>query len=222
MRWYAEDFTPNSDALVIALGSFIEKPIDPNRFEWYNMTLELSAITNFKKLFIRDIDYAWWQTQFEGLKGYGPHVVANFIKEKVKESKAKRVLITGASAGGYGSILFACLCKLDLAIAISPQTSLSEGRYIKYKLHEKYTGLTINKEEIDLKVILERYGNNYSKYHVYFGKYNISDSKNAERISHFPGVELFPLESDKHTVGGFMKNNKMLQNIILKFIEKGV
>jgi len=222
MRWYAEDFTPNSDALVIALGSFIEKPIDPNRFEWYNMTLELSAITNFKKLFIRDIDYAWWQTQFEGLKGYGPHVVANFIKEKVKESKAKRVLITGASAGAYGSILFACLCKLDLAIAISPQTSLGEGRYIKYKLHEKYTGLTINKEETNLKVILERYGNNYSKYNIYFGKYNKSDSRHAALISHFPGVELFPLESDQHTVGRFMKHNKMLQNIILKFIEKGV
>jgi len=94
------------------------------------------------------------------------------------------------------------------------------GEYIKYKLYEKYTGLNINKEEIDLKVILERYGNNYSKYHVYFGKYNISDSKNAARIAHFPGVELFPLESDQHTVGRFMKHNKMLQNIILKFVQE--
>ena len=25
MKWYAEDFSPNSDSLVIALGSFIEK-----------------------------------------------------------------------------------------------------------------------------------------------------------------------------------------------------
>ena len=153
MNWVREDFAPNSDALVIALGSFVEGPIDPNKFEWSNITLGLSEVNNFKKLFIRDMDFAWWQTKFEGLEGRGPHVVANFIKEKVKESKAKRVMVMGASLGGYGAILFACLCKLDLAVAISPQTYLTEGRYIKYSLHEKYKDLNVNVEETDLAVI---------------------------------------------------------------------
>jgi hypothetical protein len=222
MNWYKEDFAAKSKVLVIALGSAYDKAYDPNKFEWFNTTDTLSTITKFKKLFVKDIIYGWYQTQYEGLDGPGPHYLAKFIKEKIKESGVKRTLILGASMGGYGAILLGCLANLDLAVSISPQTYLSEGRYKKYKLEEKFSGLNINKEETDLKVILKRYGNNHTQYNLYFGKYNASDVAYATRISNFPGVKLFPLESAKHTVASVMRDNGMTKDIILKFIEKGV
>jgi predicted esterase YcpF (UPF0227 family) len=222
MVWYKQDFTPKSKTLVIALGSAYDKAYDPNKFEWFNTTDSLSSISEFKKLFVKDMIYGWYQTQFEGLEKPGPHCLANFLKEKVKESGAKRTLIIGASMGGYGAILLACLANLDLAIAISPQTHLDKRVWNKYKLENKFKDLNINKEETDLKVILKRYGNKYSQYHIYFGKYHEIDLDYAERISHFPGVKLFPLESARHTVGKIMRDSGMTKDIILKFIQEGV
>lgn len=222
MNWYKEDFSTKSKVLVIALGSAYDKVYDPNKFEWFNTTSKLATVTKFKKLFIRDMIYGWYQTQFEGLEGPGPHYISKFIKEKVKEAGVKRTAIIGASMGGYGAILLGCLANLELAISISPQTCLSEARYKKYKLKEKFTGLNVNKEETDLKVILEKYGNNHTQYHLYFGKYNSGDVGYVNRISMYPGVKLFPLESAKHTVASVMRDNGMTEKIILNFIEKGI
>jgi predicted esterase YcpF (UPF0227 family) len=221
MSWYKCEFDVESDTLVIALGSFIENNEIPQNFEWSSILNTLSTITPFKKLFIRDLDYAWWQTKFYGddLIGYGPKSLAKFIDKMVKKSGVKKTLIVGVSLGGYGAILFGCLCKLDLAISISPQTYLTKSRYIKYNLYEKYKNFNINKEETDLKIILEKYGNNHTEYDIYFGKYNRGDSKYASRISNFSGVKLFPLESDKHTVSKLMKQEGLLQNIIIQFVK---
>ena len=219
MDWYKQDFTTDGKTLVIALGSVNDK-YDFNKFEWSNSLEDVSITKRFKKLFIRDMKTSWWQTQFEGLDGVGPHPLANFIKEKVKESGAKKTLIIGVSMGAYGAILLACLAQLDLAIAISPQTYLSKFRYRKNNLKEIYAGLNINKEETDLKVILEKYENAHTQYHIYFGKYNSVDRDHAERISHFPGVKLFKLESDKHTVSKIMRDAGIIKNIVINFIKE--
>lgn len=217
MEWYKQDFVTEGKALVIPLGSVYDH-YDFDKFEWSTIAEDISISRRFKKLFIRDMRNSWWQTQFKGLEGYGPHPLAEFIKEKVKESGAERSLIIGASMGGYGAILLACLANLDLAIAISPQTYLTPARYIKNHLDSKFAGIDVNKEETDLKVVLERYGTSKTQYHLYFGKQNDIDVDQASRISNFPGVKLFPLNSDKHTVAKPMRNSGMLKDIILKFI----
>lgn len=221
MDWYKQDFTIDSKSLVIPLGS-VRDNYDFDKFEWSNISEDISISRRFKKLFIRDMRNSWWQCKFEGLGGDGPHYLANFIKQKVKESGAERTLVIGSSMGGYGAILLGCLADLDLVIAISPQSYLTPGRYIKNHLDSKFEGLNINKEETDLKVILEKYGNNHTQYDIYFGKHNASDLDHATRISHFPGVNLFPLDSAKHSVSKPMRDSGMLKDIILKFIEKGV
>ena len=222
MDWVKEEFEPNSDALVIALSSFFGNSLDPNKWEWENGTGIISNITPFKRMFVRDIDEGWYQTQFEGVEGYGPHALASFLKERIKESKAKRVLIMGLSLGGYGALLLGCLCKLDLAIAISPQTFFTPERYKKNKLDEKYKNLNVNKEETDLKVILEKYNNNHTYYNIYYGKHNKLDTLFAMRMAKCNGVSLFPLDSNKHTVIRPMIASGMIKNILLRFIQKGI
>lgn len=219
MDWVKEEFEPKSDVLVIAFHSFFADAIDPNKFEWENSTGVISSIVPFKKLFIKHDDCTWWQTEFKGLDGYGPHVLAKFINEEIEKSKAKRVLTMGLSMGGYGAILFGCLCKADLAMAISPQTYLTGHRYKKNNLVEKFKPYDINIEETDLKVVLERYNNNFTQYNIYFGEHNSTDKNMAERISSCNGVKLFPIDSSKHTVAKPMISSGLFKEILLNFIQ---
>lgn len=222
MDWYKEVFDEDSDTLVIALHSFWEDDDDPNKWEWWRSTQDISKIAPFKKLFIKHAEQSWWQTKFEGVEGYGPHALAKFINEEIKKSSAKRTIIMGMSMGGYGAILFGCLCKADLAIAISPQTYLTQARYKKSGLEKKFTGFDVNREETDLKVILERYNNHFTQYNVYYGRYELNDVAAAERISHFENVKLFPIESSKHTVAKPMIALGIFQKVLIDFITKGI
>ena len=213
MNWYKQDFKPKSNILLICLSSVYDGKINLSKFEWMNSTKDI----NVKKLYIRDPVHGWWQTYFDGI-GIGPHCVAKFINEKVKESDVKRTLIIGHSLGGYGAILFSCLCELDLAISIAPQTYLDDRVYRKYKLNEKYSGLDINKEETDLKVILERYGNNKTKYYLYYGSKHVIDKNYANRIAGYTGVKLFPIESDRHGIARIMRDSGVTNRVISDFI----
>jgi hypothetical protein len=218
MNWLKEDFTPKSEVLIIALSSFFGLKNDPNKWEWEKSTGILESEIPFKRMFVKDINEGWYQTQFEGVDGIGPHALTSFIKERIKESGAKRVLMMGLSLGGYGAILLGCLCKIDLALAISPQTYLTNLRYKKNNLHQKYEGLNINKEETNLKVVLDRYNNNFTKYNIYYGKYNLNDVAMAEKIKDCNGVNLYPIESSKHTVVDPLRESGELKNILIKFI----
>jgi hypothetical protein len=86
MNWFKEDFSINSEYLVIALGSFFKEDFNPNKFEWEKHLNEISTAVKFKKLYIKDIEYAWWQTKFDGLSSNGPHILANFLLDKVYSS----------------------------------------------------------------------------------------------------------------------------------------
>jgi predicted esterase YcpF (UPF0227 family) len=226
MNWFKEDYDVESDSLVIALTSLVYNPITgdiiPGKFEWGNITNKISTTIKFKKLFVKDHDYAWWQTRFEGIEGIGPHEVTKFLKKKIKEANVKKTMIIGSSLGGYGSILFGCLCNIDLSIAIAPQTYLSKYRYKKHNLTKKFNGLNINKEETDLKVILEKYNNNHTIYKIYYGKHNSMDKNYAERISHFSNVELFPLDSSNHKVVKEMRNSGLIEEIVFNFVNGGL
>jgi len=220
MNWIKEDFSPNSDSLIICLSSFFGVKNDPNKWEWEKSTGLLLDEVPFKRIFFRDNDKAWYQTRFKGIDGYGPHNLAKFLSGKIKESGAKRVLMMGISMGAYGALMFGCLCKADLVLSISPQTYFTAARWKKNRLEERFAGLNVNLEETDLKVFLERYNNHYTKYNIYYGKLNTTDTKMAERLKEMENVELFPLNSDKHTVVGPLRTSGELRKILLGFINK--
>jgi len=218
--WIKEDFSSNSNHLVIALGSFYEgldKKYDPKQFEWDRRLTEISTIQNFNKLYVKDAGITFWHGKFEGL-GHGVHLVADFLKKEATKAKAEKVLVIGPSMGGYGALMFTCLCHFDIAIAISPQTMLTSFRYKKNRLNKKFEGLNVNKEETYIKVIIERYGSPKSKYFVYYGNKNVPDTEHAKRLENVPNVFLKPLDSNHHNVAKLMRNTGMTEDIILRFV----
>jgi len=219
MKWIKEDFS-NSKHLVIALGSFYEgldRKYDPKQFEWDRRLTEISKIQEFSKLYVKDAINSWWHGKFEGL-GHGIHIISDFLKQEAKKANAEKVMVIGPSMGGYGALMFTCLCNFDVAIAISPQTWLTPFRYKKNRLAEKFEGLNVNKEETDIKVMIEKYGISKSRYFIYYGEKHSGDVQAAKRLEHFPNVFLKPLDSAHHTVAKLMRDTGITEDIILKFV----
>lgn len=75
---------------------------------------------NFDILFLRN-QQQWY---LGGLNGIGKNIVHTSAFFKKEFSKYDKVLCIGASAGGYASLLFGSLLKVDVVIAINPQTDL--------------------------------------------------------------------------------------------------
>lgn len=218
--WSKEEFEDYSESLIIFFGSYSKGAYLPNKFEFMNIVNRIKLKFNiaFKRLYLKDLNYSWWQTNFDGLAGYGPHVLKEFINIKIRESNCKKVMAMGTSMAGYGAILFTCLCNMDLCVSISPQTFLNTRRRLKYNLYNKFKNFNINEEETDLRVVLERYNNHKSEYHIYFGEKNSTDSNNAKRISDLKGVKLFPVESSLHPATKQMVRENKLNEIIINFI----
>jgi len=133
--FYIEDFK-KSNHLIIPMSGYAQN------FEWFRTVRNYEEDYNFSKLWIRDLSNAYWHGPHPEL-GTGVHNLSKFIKEKIKESKAEKVMMVGLSMGGYGSILFGCLCDVDLVLSFSGQTYLPPYRRKKHKLYSKWKGLAI-------------------------------------------------------------------------------
>jgi len=168
-------------------------------FEWDNLLKYKFGDLKFNRLFIGDINNSWWHTNYEGLAGYGPYVLANFLNKKIKESGAIKTLYLGVSMGGYGAILFGCLTNATKVMAFSPQTALSEKRREK-QLNRKFEGYDIDESLTNLKTVLRENNNHKTIYKIWYGGFNGNDTKAAKRISYDDNVFIYPIESSKHNI----------------------
>jgi len=189
--FYIQDFK-NEDHLIIALSSYGQK------YEWFGKIRDLESEYKFSKLWVRDLASAYWHGNYPVL-GDGPFVLAEFLKDKIQESKTKKVMMMGLSMGGYGAIMFGCLCNVDLVLSFSGQTYLPADRRKKYNLDEKWEGLDINRKYTDLKNIFHEFNeHNKTLYQLFFGIDNITDSNFAFHLDGQRGVVLNPVKTHKH------------------------
>ena len=86
-------------------------------FEFFRLTAGMPG----KKAFLRDPRRGWYQL---GLPGVGPTAqdVRRYLDRVIIEADVDRVVMAGASAGGYAAMLFGAWCGADKVLAFSPQT----------------------------------------------------------------------------------------------------
>ena len=219
LEYEVRDFDVDSKTLIIAFSSDPEgKKIEMKRAEWKHVFTNKFKHLDFKKWYIVDINVSWWHTNFPGLLGYGPYVLSRYIKDVIKELDVDIVCTIGLSHGGYGAILIGCLIEADVVIAFSPQTWLTKNRYRKNDLHRKFEGFDIPEEQKDLKLLLE---NNNSKtiYHIYYGE-KIIDKEHAERIKHIRGVNLHPVNIERHGIAKSLVRNGTVEDILYNVIKR--
>src|SRR4051812_46839502 len=84
-----------------------------------------------KRVFVRDLRQAWYQHGVEGAGATVPEV-ASHLRDLAGRSGAERVVTIGASAGGFGAILFGALIGANEIHAFSPQTFLDNRHRALY------------------------------------------------------------------------------------------
>ena len=112
----ALDLSGTARTLLILFGGIaggVSMPV----FEFFRMTSGMPG----KKAFLRDPRRGWYQF---GLPGVGPtsQDVRRYLEQVIAEADVDRVVMAGASAGGYAAMLFGAWCGADQVLAFSPQS----------------------------------------------------------------------------------------------------
>jgi len=211
--FYIQDFQ-NSSHLIMALSGYGQN------FEWFGSLKRVTENYTFSKFWLRDTSKAYWHGELPGID-IGVINLAKFISGKIKESEAKKVMMMGLSMGGYGALLLGCLCNVDLVLSFSGQTYLPDHRRVKYKLYEKWKNIKVLEENIDLKILFDKHNkNNKTVYKLFYGDENVGDKKYAKHIEKHRGVELFPVNTNKHNTAGPIINSGLFDKLIKDFLEE--
>jgi pimeloyl-ACP methyl ester carboxylesterase len=108
---------PYGRPLLIAFGGVAGR-LGMAPFEFFRLVSDLPC----GKVFVRDIDQAWYQRGVDGLGG-GIDDSAASLAQMIAARSPERVVMVGNSAGGYAALLFGHLIPdVDAILAFSPQT----------------------------------------------------------------------------------------------------
>jgi hypothetical protein len=186
-------------------------------FEFFRMTAGYPA----KKAFLRDPRRGWYQL---GLPGVGETAadVRRLLDEVIARSGAERVVMAGASAGGYAALLFGTWCRADEVIAFSPQTfidadnrrTLGDDRWPDQiaNLHALMTGRAAI---LDLLPVLPKTPGP-TRYQVHVSDDDPLDLLHAERIATRGGVELVVHARGGHRLVKTLRDRGLLQPLLLE------
>ena len=117
-RHVVADFSSESETLLVVFGGIaggVSMPV----YEFFR----ISDGYPVKRLFLRDPVRSWY---LRGLPGIGNEAltVRDALDQAIADSGATRVVLAGASAGGFAALLFGAWLRADAVVAFSPQSFL--------------------------------------------------------------------------------------------------
>jgi hypothetical protein len=179
-----------------------------------------------KRVFLRDPRRSWYQLGIPGI-GDSAANVKSMLDETVARSGAERVVMAGASAGGYAAMLFGAWCDADETIAFSPQTFIdSENRRRSGDdrwpeqidaLHRAAGGREV---VLDLLAVLPAHVGK-TRHRIHVSTDDRLDMIHAQRMADCPGVEII-----EHAVGGHrlvktLRDRGLLKPLMLQALSAG-
>jgi hypothetical protein len=215
------DMETDSRTLLVVFGGIaggVSMPV----FEFFRMASGLPVM----KVFLRDPRRAWYQRGIPGV-GDTPATVHRFLDAAIERANADRVVMAGASAGGFAAILFGAQCRADEVLAFSPQTFVdSENR--------RQTGDSRWEEQIDalhlapgdpsqtldlLDILPVTPG--ATRYQVHVSTDDTLDLLHARRIVGRGGVEIIEHEHGGHRLVKTLRDRGILQPMLLRALAGG-
>lgn len=213
----AVDFSSRSDVLLVAFGGLKGGIGRILPFEFFNLTKGIDT----KKIYVRDLNLAWYH---RGLPGIAKNIdgVAKHLKELVKKSGAKKVVVVGNSAGGYAALLFGYLIGADVVLAFAPQTFISrkerqihkDTRWEGAQIRNAHGSPTRQERYFNLKRVL----GGHTRYHIYYQRKSRLDKIHAERMRAMKSVVLYPRDEGggDHYLVVHLKKSGALKKILMR------
>jgi hypothetical protein len=210
------DFATESSTLLVLFGGIaggVSMPV----FEFFRLT----SVFPVKKAFLRDPRRGWYQLGIPGI-GDSPADVRAFLFAAIARARAERVVMAGASAGGFAALLFGTWCGADEVIAFSPQTFVdAENRRLAGDsrwpeqiddLHQAIDGRSVT---LDLHDVLP-VAPGKTRYQFHVSTDDPLDVLHSQRIAHRGGVEIFEHERGGHRLVKTLRDRGLLQPMLLQ------
>jgi hypothetical protein len=189
-------------------------------FEFFRMAADYPV----KKAFLRDPRRGWYQL---GLPGVGETAadVRCLLDDVIARSGADRVVMAGASAGGFAALLFGTWCKADEVIAFSPQTFIDlenrsnarDGRWPE-QIANLHAAIPNRAATLDLIGVLPGIPGQ-TRYQVHVSNDDPLDLLHAERIASH-GVEVIVHERGGHRLVKTLRDRGVLQPLLLDALNR--
>jgi hypothetical protein len=210
------DLSLDSQTLLVLFGG-IAGGVSIPVFEFFRVSEGYPS----QRVFLRDPRRSWYQL---GIPGVGDSAVAvkSLLDETIDRSGAQRVVMAGASAGGFAAMLFGDWCGADATVAFSPQT------FIDARNRER-TGDDRWQEQIDalhgsaggrdvvldlLTVLPTRDGK--TQHHIHVSTDDRLDMIHAQRMAGCPGVEIVEHVDGGHRLVKTLRDRGLLRPVMLQ------
>ena len=212
-----KDFLVENDEtkkpLIITFGG-IANGIGSPIFEFKNL---LKENIDCHKIFIKDSNQSWYHKGANGL-GNNINELKNDIEKLIEKINYSEIITIGASMGGYASLLFGSLLKVNSIISFVPQTFIDKETRKKHKdnrwseqmksVHENnqnyYNLINLNFTNINTKII--------------YGKTDLLDTIHTKRMNKHKSIEIIKYNANHKTIFKELKKDNQLINIIKKSI----
>lgn len=189
--------------------------------------LKATAKLPFKKLYLRDLNQAWYH---QGVAGMGKDIdeAAGFLRRMIEEEGCEKVAMMGGSTGGYGALLFGWLLEAHLVHAFNPPTYIGplkriwKGDFLtlgwpplKWKLLLRTFGKSprFSRKYADLKTLF-RTRTVRCEFHIHFSRHSRKDRRHALRMGTFPNVVLHEYEERTHSLKAHMREGSAFREKI--------
>lgn len=194
---YFKIYDSDNDIAIVFLSGYGDFEKEQRQFEWER----LSSDFNVKRIFTKDLMRAWYHDCLDKI-----------FPMLQRETVGKKVLMVGASMGGYAALLLGHLLKCG-SISFAPQTNIKTD-FEQNRRWEKQLAtvneITDTPEYLDLGFV------EGEQHHIYYSINNYLDKLHAERMN----VKLFPVKFHGHNVAKFLKDEGKLQEILMERLEE--
>jgi hypothetical protein len=204
-----------SDALLVAFSGVAGDFAMP-LFEFSALTASMPVT----RVFVRDLRQAWYH---RGLERRDKTLLgaADVLRELVAAQKPRRLVMTGASAGGYAALVFGTLLGADVVLCFSPQTLLEPEQLEQIDDHRWDANLKplaaagwLDRRWTDLREALPMHQHADTRYEVFFGNSDRSDRLHAERLVGLAGMHHHRMPESGHFVVRKMRESGALERVL--------
>jgi len=205
----------DSSTLLLAFGGLVGQ-IGIPPFEFFSLTARVPV----KRLFVRDLHQAWYH---RGIPGYGSGLpqVADALRPLLAHREVERLVVAGASAGGYAALLFGTLLGAEEVLCFAPQTVLDldiladmgDHRW-DWRLGRQTAAGAVDARFTDLRRVLPAARCAETVYRIYFDDSLHADRMHAERLAGQPGVRLYRFGHGSHNIARSLRDTGALERVL--------
>jgi hypothetical protein len=208
----AEDLRKPGGPLLIAFSGFAHALPIPS-FEFVGLSRDL----DINRIFGRDLTQTWYLSGHAGISTTIDGTVA-FLKRKIKEAAADRVVVFGNSVGGYAAILFGTMLNADVVHAFAPYSMIGDKRYVRNQATIEYVHQNFPDPYFDLRPVLQR-AKRTGTINLYYDPELTIDSKQAMHLDGVPNVYHHALPGRGHELIRVLKDSGELKKILSASVE---